>query len=627
MQPIQYGNAAAIHAKHGYGEGVEYAALHFTRTKKPVVFVPMPIGTPGVVSRQVVGGNSGTCVTAIVAGSDGILAEHRGRWRVLRGGLVGTDPIVLGLSLDGGRTEKRVRLGTATTYVDPYFGFSTTFTLGTLVTGDTIHEWHGSAPRIDWTDLATVRANLGSQSKLFRSMLVIGDLANDEECAALVSEVNAYETENDRYIYCRASVNDRRVARMTQHRATMTGTPEIEFEEVDTTGDTITRDSGSFIDDGFATGMVINVTGAANAQNNLTNAVIAGVTATVITLDGDDLIDEIAEGVAITASWPITLSAVGYGTETITRHASSGSFVADGFAIGDTLVLDDAVGTFGGAEGSYEITNVSATVLTVADPDVDFVAGAYASYQSNLTAEQLLPDWMAAADLEYDARQDQARVDLSAGRWYLPGSFTTHQMRRPAAWAASLREYQHDLHVATWRKSDGPLGGSLENTSGQVVEWDDRDQGGAGCAAGFTTLRTYGNGPEGGVFVAVSVTGADESQMRSYTHNMSVANYAQTLVQSATENVAIGQSLVLNADGTATADSIKAIEMPVNALLQNRLLTNLLGEGPRASSALFSIDPSTLYNVPEPIMVTTTELLLNGTVHSVVNTIKVARGA
>jgi hypothetical protein len=109
------------------------------------------------------------------------------------------------------------------------------------------------------------------------------------------------------------------------------------------------------------------------------------------------------------------------------------------------------------------------------------------------------------------------------------------------------------------------------------------------------------------------------------THNEAVVNLACTTVQINSENAAIGQSLILNSDGTATKDSLSLIEARVNAALEFQLLTNR-GEGPRASLAVWSIDPNTLFNVAEPLMLGTLNLLLNGTVHSVRTAVRVLSG-
>ena len=154
--PRLYGQASAIQAYHDYCESIEYAAHHIAETGKPIVFVGVPIATAGAVGREDTSNNTGACVTTLAAGGDGVLHEHDGIVTVVTGGTVGTDQIKLSYSLDGGRTTKQHRLGTATTFVLPDVNVTMSFTAASLVSGDVIHTWHGSGPRSDATgwDLA-----------------------------------------------------------------------------------------------------------------------------------------------------------------------------------------------------------------------------------------------------------------------------------------------------------------------------------------------------------------------------------------------------------------------------------------------------------------------------------------
>jgi len=195
--------------------------------------------------------------------------------------------------------------------------------------------------------------------------------------------------------------------------------------------------------------------------------------------------------------------------------------------------------------------------------------------------------------------------------------------RRPAGWFASLREYTHDLHIPPWRKGDGILQGvDLYDDEQHLIEWDDDAYGGAGSAARFTTLRTWGNGPEG-AFVGLDLTRAREGSILADTCNADVVNLIQTIVQRNTEDAAIGESLILNDDGTATAESLNSIAKKVNDALEDGVLANKQNEGPRASAALWTPNPNDKYNIPEPIMTGVTECTLRGVVHGVDSITKV----
>lgn len=631
LTPRLFGSAKAIYDQHGYCEGVEYAALHASQTKKPILFVGLPIGTAGVVSRENKSGNTGTSVTTVTAGGDGVLAEHDGVVKV--GGTagatytIGTDQIMLEVSADGGRIFKKVRLGTAASYTVPYFNVAIGFGAGTLKGGETIHEWHGSAPRSSSADWAEAREALAAQLRGFRSIMLLGDLQSDTEASAYLAQLDAYETENERFVYGRCSVYDRDPqAEMSRVLVRMTGAPTLSFAEVGAGADTITRSSGSWIDDGFAANDVIAVTGAVNGGNNVTSAVIASLTATVLTLGaaaGDDLVTEVATaGCTVVGSPRLTFAEVGASGDTITR--SRGSFLTDGFRIGDVIAI---TGTASNNLAGGHVTGVTALALTLGAtlPDDDLAAEVIASRLVTIAAGQTKAAWMAEIDAEFSSIDDAFRIDLSAGRCRVISPFSAWYMRRPASWFASLREYQHDLHVPTWRKSDGPFNASLNDADGNLAEWDDRVDGGAGTAARFTTMRTWGNGPAG-PFIARSLTRAQEGSLLLDTHNAAVVNLACTTVQINTEDAAVGVSLLLNDNGTATSDSLALCKGQVDTALSQTLLTDTKNEGQRASAANWTPDADVLFNVADATMLGVTELNLRGTVVRVNTKVRVISG-
>ncbi len=616
MTPRLFGSAAAVVEQHGYCEGAEYVALHVAATAQPVLFVGMPIGTAGAVSRFTAYQNTGTSTISVAAGADGVLAEHDGVVTVVSGGTLGTDQIKLSVSLDGGRSFQSVRLGTSLSYVLPNVNVTITFGAGTLVTGDTVAEWHGSGPVIDTADLITVRDNLAAGLRTFRSWLLCGDFTNDTAASALLTQVNAYATENDRHTYARASVSDRLPQALLSHSyARMTGSPALTFAEVGGTGDTITRATGSWLADGFVVGDTITVTGT--ASNNVTGA-IASLSATVITLGTTDLAAEVTSAGTVLGSPTLTFAEVGATGDTITR--SRGSWLVDGFRVGDTLVV---TGTASNNVTSDAITGVTATVLTLGSTDL--VAEEIKSTPVVIRSNETKAAWMARQDAEFGPIDglNSARLDLSAGRGATISPYSGWSRRTPAGHFASVREYSHDLHVATWRKDLGPVGADLFDAENELVEWDERVDGGAGLAARFTTLRTWANGPRG-AFIAMSLTRAGDGQLQSLTHNESVVCAASNTVQLATENV-IGRTLQLNTDGTATKDSLNVIEGEVNAALELALLSSR-GEGPRCSRCVWTADPADVYNVPEPVMHGVLELLLNGTIHTVDTQVRIRAG-
>jgi hypothetical protein len=616
MVPRLFGSWDAIYAMHGYSEGAEYSALHAERTKKPILFCGLPIDAPGVLGREDTSGNTGSSVTTLAAGSSGVLAEHDGVLMCLNTStvVIGTDQVLLGLSMDGGRTFKRVRLGTNTSYAIPYYGVTVSFSGGNLKAGEVLHTWHGTAPKSATADWATARANLAAQMKSFRSIMLIGDLASDTEAAAFVAQLNAYRTANERFVYGRASVYDRTpLAALSSTTVKMTGTATLTFAENTPLGDTVTRSAGSFVSDGFTAGQILTV-GTGSPLNAGTKAhAIATVTDLAITLDvlDDFAVEGPISGVTLVGEQALSFAA---STDVVTR--SAGSWLDDGFRLGDSITITGTVSN----NGTFTVAGVTALALDLGDGLANEVIGATVP---TIVAGQTKAAWMAEIDAEFATIDAEFRIDMSAGRGRVYSPITGWYVRRPAAWAASIREYAHDLHVATWRKSDGPMGFDLNDEDGNLEEWDDRVDGGAASAARFTSFRTWANGPAG-AFLTLSLTRGTEGSLLSLTHNVAVVNLACTVNQLNTENV-VGRSLVLNDDGTATGDSLSTIESEVNAALELALLQNR-GEGPRCSKAVWTASKDDILNVPEAELTGVLELNLNGTIHKVSTNVRVISG-
>lgn len=234
---------------------------------------------------------------------------------------------------------------------------------------------------------------------------------------------------------------------------------------------------------------------------------------------------------------------------------------------------------------------------------------------------QTFAQYVSAVDLAFATIASQKRVDLALGRVRRTSPITGYAPRRPVAWMASCIEYAHDVHVACWAKELGPASAwDMTDGNGKVVEYDERTIGGA-LAAGFTCARTWANGPNG-TFVAMSLTRADGNSLMSRTHNMHVVNVYCTVVQRETE-YCIGKVLQLTKDGTATVDSLKKCEERVNTALQNALLKDVLGEGPRASLATWRADPTSVLNTVGATLKGAGDLGLNGTIEQIATVTRV----
>src|SRR5687767_1996067 len=60
--PRVFTSAKGILAQHNYSPGVDYAALHIEATKKPVIFVGVPVATAGTFGQNDQSGVVGTSV-------------------------------------------------------------------------------------------------------------------------------------------------------------------------------------------------------------------------------------------------------------------------------------------------------------------------------------------------------------------------------------------------------------------------------------------------------------------------------------------------------------------------------------------------------------------------------------
>lgn len=590
-----------------YNQGIDYCSIHFAKTRKPVIFVGMPIATPGVVGRLNNSGVTGSSAITFAAGGSGTMDEMNVSVTIVAGGTIGTDQITFDLSLDGGNSTQRVRLGTNSSYTIPFVGLVVNFGGGSVNTGD-VATCFTTAPMWGSTAMSSLRAALAGQQNLARSWLVVGEVPNSTFAGYVVTEANNYETENERFVYARSQVPDRLpLATMATQHVSMTGAPSLTFVS---SGETITRASGSWITDGFAVGQMVTITGT--ASNNVTEHITA-VSSSVLTV-GAGLANEgpTTAVVTVVGTEALTFAA---GGETITRAGMGGNWLNDGFAVGDSVTITGTTSN----NVTETITSLTSTVMTFATGLAN--EGPISAAPVSITKGQTIAAWMSTETAAFATIDAQPRVDLSIGRARVQSPITGFTMRRPASWAASIREYGHDVQIPTYRKADGPLDGFvLTDADGNTVEFDERYDGG-GLAGRFTCLRSYANGPLG-AFVALSLTRDSEGKLLSRTHNMAVACLAQTVVQAETEN-AIGQVLVLNGDGTGTDASLSLIEQRVNTALQVNLLQQFK-EGPRASSAVWTASRSDVLSTSGSTLHGTLALNLNGTIENIDTTVNVS---
>jgi hypothetical protein len=612
ITPRFFGSTKALLSLHGYSQAVDYSACHMQRAKAPVLFVGLPIATQGAVTHIDQSGVAGSSKITLTPASSGVLEEVIGVARVVNGGTVGIYGIELMISLDGGRNEQIYRLGTATSLQIQYIGLSLAFGAGTLVKGDTFR-FRTSAPMWSSSDINAARLALANQMTKVRTFMFIGDVSAIGEAEAALSAANTYASQDDRFVVSRIGLRDAKRASKAKLKNVMSATT-LTFAEVGVSGDTIERSSGSWIADGFAVGDTISVSGT--ASNNLT-ARIVSVTATQITLGTEDLTPEVTTTASVVGSETLTFAEVGVSGDTIAR--SSGSWIADGFAVGDTISIS---GTASNNLQRATIANLSATTITLGTEDLtpETVAGYTVTIETVRDYTVLVTQQNAL----FGSIDDERRIDISFAKAKRRSPILQYSIRRSPAWSASIEEYASriaDLHQATWKKSKGSLPDWSMETDGVVDEYDERTIGGA-LNARFTCFRTWGNGPRG-TFLALSLTRANEGSLLSRTHNMHVANLVCSTIQAEAEN-AIGEDLELEDSGKATAASLAIIETRINKSLALALRSR--GFGNRASSCVWKADKDSVLNVPGAKLLGVADLRLRGTLEQIDTAVRVPTG-
>jgi len=177
------------------------------------------------------------------------------------------------------------------------------------------------------------------------------------------------------------------VARDTHLWSSTTGRPlheatadaSVVFAPNGTAADTITRTTGSWFTDGFRPGQSITVSGS--SSNNKT-FLIQAVTDQVITLaTGFILFQETSTGAFLTGGAArlagVSLEFRNGGTRADTVKRSLGSFIADGFRPGQTLIVQNG----GANDGRYLIDKVTSSTISL--NAVESLAKGFTTVNSN----------------------------------------------------------------------------------------------------------------------------------------------------------------------------------------------------------------------------------------------------
>lgn len=172
------------------------------------------------------------------------------------------------------------------------------------------------------------------------------------------------------------------------------------------TSNTLTRGSGSWLTDGFRAGDRVRIQGMSTAANKKIWT-ITSLTASALTITG--LAAEATTSVTVVlaeAKAPVatTVSGLTITSNTITR--ATGSFVTDGWAVGDTVVISGD-GVQAGNNSTFAVTSVTALALGV----TGVVASAATSLR--LRQKQFLRDSVVPKTFAFERRQVDASLYTS----------------------------------------------------------------------------------------------------------------------------------------------------------------------------------------------------------------------
>jgi hypothetical protein len=618
MVPRLWFDANALEVFHGAGQVLDQISLFIRITGLPVLLVPLPCSAPGIIRTQIQMG-TGTSAATVGVGSDGSLERVDGLARVVQGGAVGVDQIQAEYSLDGGSVWTLFRLGTASSYAIPRTGQVLSFAPGTLVEDEEVLSWTSSAPTPADADITTGRENLAAQGEQSRSWYLIRELEQETDIAQLSAELENYDssgaTPAQRPLQAYAGIRrayDRSgyKAQMSRTRSWMQGDPEITFTQgAGPPNDTITRDAGSFVADGFAdwslgNGDWITVSGASEAGNNGSWKLSAADTL-IITLDvaGALTTDVDASGVSIWTTMGLEFVDGGGGDDTLVR--GRGSWIDEGFEVGDIFTV---VGTVSN-DGDYPITDLTADTITVATGS--FVAEEISSWGVTITASVLYPIDAAAMDAEFAPTLGQYKLELSYGHYWNASPAYGARLRYPVALVDMTRSYLIDVSETTWwEEQPGPLSRGEEgwkgiDKDGQPFEYDERIHRRA-LPASFTCGRT---GPNTGsnTYIARALTRAGGSDALTQSHVARVTNAARIIVQRKTQALT-GRTFITtrpDAQGRQFLQprAISVIEGSVNGELARQLLgTTRRGEDARVSAVSWVAARDDDFSVQNPIL-------------------------
>jgi hypothetical protein len=274
--PRFYQGGAALKSEAGTGDPVEFGARYFRGSRSafnpnglPICFCRAPVTTAGAIQFQshdaITGSSAVTASGTPNQRVDSFLLE------VVGGGTIGADGITFKYSFGGRDWSSIQRLGTANTWAVPDLGVTVAFGAGDLNAGD-LFQMRTSGPRASNTDISTALAAVLALPQKFRCVLIVGDYKNTD-LVALQADMDSFYLGQKRAIFF---VSARDAAQLAQ--GTGLSGETVTFAA---SGHTVTRNTGSWVSDGFNTEDDVIVAGSSSNNGNLGKP--STVSATVLT--------------------------------------------------------------------------------------------------------------------------------------------------------------------------------------------------------------------------------------------------------------------------------------------------------------------------------------------------------
>lgn len=296
--------------------------------------------------------------------------------------------------------------------------------------------------------------------------------------------------------------------------------------------------------------------------------------------------------------------------DTIVR--SAGSWVADGFWAGGSIVITGSVSN----NGTYEVATVTDLTLTLATGETLSAEGPKSGCTATMTETEA--EWIAALRTTWDSWSGERIASLAGGdvRLYSPRSST--KPRRPVSWPNAVRAMSYGPATATARVKSGRLANaSIVDDYGNLEEHDEAVT--AGLEAGrFTAAKRWPGKP--GVYIASPKSMSAPTSDFTDLQDIAVRDLIAQITHRALVDE-IYDDVELNDDGTLTALAAAGVE---DALQQEYEASVTSAEKKYASSVTATVSRTDNLLAAEPVLHVDVEYVPRGYLKTIAFTLAIA---